>query len=137
MIVRSIDGNNDWNFGRGLASYRRDQDAVAQNIKTRLQSFLNDCFFAADQGIDWFNLLGSKNEVGLKLSIASVILNTRFVINLEELSVTINQDRSFSIFYKVKTAVEEGTIALAREVSYILTESGDFLTTEDGAKLYF
>ena len=39
MKVRAIDINNDWTFGRGLQDYKLNDRAVAQNVKTRLQSF--------------------------------------------------------------------------------------------------
>jgi hypothetical protein len=102
--VRAIDGNNDWTFGKGRNNYKFDNTAVAQNIKTRLQSFLGDCFFAINEGIDWFNLLGSKDQRALTLSIATTILNTQDVTGLLELNLTLNREnRLITIQYEVST----------------------------------
>jgi hypothetical protein len=62
MKVRQLDNNNDWNFGNGTANYIKDNDAVLQNIQTRLKSIKNDWFLDQDAHIDWFNILGSKEN---------------------------------------------------------------------------
>jgi hypothetical protein len=102
MIVRSIDAENDWNFGKGKNDYKSANDAIAQNIKTRLQSFLGDCFFDIAAGIDWFNLLGSKNQLALSLEINAVILNTENVTGIKQLFVSLT-DRVFEVSYRVQT----------------------------------
>jgi hypothetical protein len=104
MIVRGIDANNDWLYGKGRNDYRANVDAVAQNIKTRLQSFLGDCFFQTDAGIDWFNLLGSKDRLQLQLSINATILNTQDVTGIILVSSNLTQNRVFSIQYQVQTS---------------------------------
>jgi hypothetical protein len=62
---RSVDDDNDWNFGKGRNDYVRNIRAVEQNIRTRLNSFLGDCFFSTGSGLDWFNLLGNKNQIAI------------------------------------------------------------------------
>ena len=105
MIVRSIDGNNDWKFGKGRNDYKRDNSAVAQMIKTRLQSFLGDCFFAIDEGIDWFNLLGGKGQIAITIAIGATILNTENVVSMIALDVDLdNSTRRLNAQYKVATA---------------------------------
>lgn len=102
--VRAIDGDNDWTFGKGRNNYKLDNSAVAQNIKTRLQSFLGDCFFAINEGIDWFNLLGGKDQRALTLAISTTILNTQDVTGLLELNLTLNREsRLITIQYEVST----------------------------------
>jgi len=103
MRVRAIDSDGDWLFGKGRNDYKVDRAAIAQNIKTRLQMFLADCFFALDQGIDWFNLLGSRNIVELRLVVSATILNTEGVTNLVELSFQIDENRNVSGIYEVET----------------------------------
>lgn len=76
MAFRAIDGDGDWYFGQGSGSYFRDQDAIAANIRTRVLFFLNDFFAAMNQGIDWNNLLGSKNPQALQ----NILLQTRATI---------------------------------------------------------
>lgn len=104
MIVRSIDADNDWRFGKGRNDYKKDQKAVSQSLKTRLQSFLGDCFFALNEGIDWFNLLGSKNILELRLAISAMILNTTDVTEIVSVNLIRSAEtRSLTIQYEVNT----------------------------------
>lgn len=103
MRVRAIDSSNDWEMGKGINDYKVNTLAVAQNIKTRLQSFVGDCFFAKSAGLDWFNLMGSKNIIGLRLAITSVILNTPEVTGVVELSFELSENRSVLIQYSATT----------------------------------
>lgn len=136
MSVRQIDGNNDWTFGRGKSNYLRYNDAVAQNIKTRLQSFLGDCFFDSQAGLDWYNLLGSFNQLALELAISSIILNTPEVTGIVYLNITRTSGRKILLSYKVNS-VYTGITNLDKTdglitATYIVTEDGAILTTEDG-----
>ena len=45
MIFRSLDELGDWNFGKGVQDFVSGNDAIALNIKTRIQSWVGDCFF--------------------------------------------------------------------------------------------
>lgn len=120
MIVRSIDLNNDFDFGQGRNNYKRDIYAVAQNIKTRLQSFLGDCFFDPRHGVDWFTLLGGKNFTALKLAIITCILNTQYVVRLVEIDFIPNpDDRSVYIKYTVDTEYGQITDSLNRNGSIL------------------
>ena len=103
MIIRALDSNHDWTWGRGRNNYLRMNNAVIQNIDTRLNSFLGDCFFDLEAGIDWFNLLGSTNQLALKLAISAVIINTENVTALLELSSVIDENRRITIQYEVTT----------------------------------
>lgn len=103
MIVRAVDVDNDWLFGKSKNDYRSNKEAIAQNIKTRLQSFLGDCFFDSNAGIDWFNLLGGKNKTALDLAISAVILNTGGVTRIVEISSILSENRVMSSVYAVDT----------------------------------
>jgi hypothetical protein len=138
MIVRALDENNDWTFGKGRNNYYRDQDAIAQNIKTRLQEFLGNCFFNLPAGIDWWNLLGSKNQLGLELAVRTTILNTAFVSAIVKLEVALNPvTRLITMTYTVETAYTKiaDLAPIVNNSSFLLTEDGDVLTTEDGNPL--
>lgn len=113
MITRSIDGNNDWNFGRGKQDYLQENAALAQNIKTRLQSFYQDCFFAPTEGIDWFTFLGSKNRDGLKNAVSKVILNTVGVYSVDEVNFNLDENRQLLIEYVVTSLWSETVSAYA------------------------
>ena len=104
MIVRSVDASNDWNFGKGANDYRTGLQCVTQMISTNLRFFLNDCFFEMNQGIDWFNLLGGKDLVALKLAITTTILNTDDVTGVLELSTNLDKNRNVTISYQVSTS---------------------------------
>lgn len=105
MIVRQIDSSGDWTYGASKNNYVSSNAAVAQTIACRLRMFLGDCFFATNQGIDWFNFLGgSKNELALQLAINAVILNTDNVTGIVLLSMSLDpQTRVFSVAYTVST----------------------------------
>ncbi len=104
MRVRAIDDDGDWMFGTGKASYRSNNQAIAQNINTRLNSFLGNCFFSLGDGIDWFNLLGNFDRTALNLAITSTILNTTGVTALVQFSSNLDsRTRDLSVSYVVQT----------------------------------
>ena len=137
MRVRGIDDAGDWLFGKSTNDYRVDRDALKQNVKTRLASFLGDCFFSLSSGIDWFNLLGNKNEIALSVAISSTLLNTDEVLKINSLFFKVAPDRSITFNYDIDTTY--GTIKASVGTSFsgqqLTTEFGDFLTTEDGEVL--
>ncbi len=103
-IVRALDSLGDWTFGAGFNDYKSGAVAVAQNISTRLNSFIVDCFFDQGAGLNWFGLLGSKDEISLHLAVSAVILNTADVVSITELFITLNSQRKVSIAYTVSTS---------------------------------
>lgn len=136
MIVRALDVNHDWTFGKGKNNYLQKSDAIAQDIETRLLCFLGDCFFDITAGIDWWNLLNVRAKAALELNIAAVILNTGGVTALVQLSVNVNEaTRQLSVSYVVNT-IYTGIInvadTIAASTNFILTQDGIILTTEDG-----
>ncbi len=101
--VRAIDSDGDWTFGQSKNNYLSGNNAIAQNINTRLNSVLGNCFFDVAAGIDWFNLLSKKDQTSLNLAIASTILNTDLVTGIKQLFISLNTARQFSVSYVVKT----------------------------------
>lgn len=110
MRVRALDENHDWTFGKGKNDYLIDIDAVVQDINTRLLSFLGDCFFATNQGIDWWKLLGGKDKKALTSAISSTILNTAGVNGLVELNVVLDNTRNIFIQYQVTTVYSQNQV---------------------------
>ncbi len=103
MRVRALDDDHDWTFGKGQNNYLRNNAAIIQNINTRLNSFLGDCFFDTAAGIDWWSYLGgSKNQNSLSLAISAVILNTQDVTGLKQLNFALVA-RNFTVTYRVQT----------------------------------
>lgn len=102
--VRALDVNGDWTYGKGQNDYLKKNPAVAQNIRTRLLAFLGDCFFDLNSGIDWFNFLGSKDQIALNLAVSAVILNTTDVTGVKQLSIKLEPTtRKLTIQYRVQT----------------------------------
>lgn len=104
-IVRALDPTEkDWTFGKGKNNYLIDLNAIVQNINTRLNCFLGDCFFDLSAGIDWFTFLASKNQAALALAISTTILNTEGVTGIRQLSINLEDTtRDFSVSYQVQT----------------------------------
>jgi hypothetical protein len=105
MRVRSIDENNDWTFGKGLQNYKLLNNNIKQNVITRLQSFRSDCFFALDEGVDWYNLLGEKNtQEEIILQVKRTILQTPGVVRINSLDIYSNSDnRSLTLTVNIDT----------------------------------
>lgn len=110
MITRALSSSGDFTYGAGKNNYLSGEGAVAQTIGTNLLMFLGDCFFATNQGIDWWTFLGgSKNQTALQLAISAVILNTLsdgnpVVTGITAVSVNLNDTtRQFSVVYDVTT----------------------------------
>lgn len=107
MIVRANDGTGDWTFGNGQSNYLSGNAAVIQDIRTRLSSFVGNCFFDMGAGINWLTFLGAKgseNTLQLSLALAAVIINTPNVLGLLQLSFNLSPQRVFSITYQVQTS---------------------------------
>lgn len=120
-MIRALDSNGDWVFGTGANAYLTGNPEVAEDIQTRLLSFLGDCFFDTSAGIDWFNLLGSKNQIALQLAISAVILNTNYVTGSLQLSVSYTAStRALVISYTVQTTYSQ----LSNSFQYDLSQGG-------------
>lgn len=103
MIIRNLDEDGDWQFGRGKGCYISQNQAIGLNIKTRIYSWLNDCFFDLEAGIDWINRLGSKNQRELlELDIRRIILQSAEVTGILSFDTTLI-GRKFTANYSVET----------------------------------
>jgi hypothetical protein len=103
MIVRSLDGSHDWNFGKGKQSYLTEANAIAQCIQTRLLSFVNNCWFDVDAGIDWLRLLGSRGvKDEIMYNCKKAILGTFGVTKITSFDITLN-GRNAIINFSVET----------------------------------
>lgn len=90
MRVSGLDKDNDWRFGRGLAVYISDAEAVRQNVSTRLKSFASDWFLDTDANIDWIDLLGRRNTKDEILrAVERVTLGTEGVTTITRLDIDV------------------------------------------------
>jgi hypothetical protein len=103
MLIRNLDVNHDWMFGKGLTNYLYDEMALELNIKTRLLEWLNDCFFNLVAGVDYINLLDKGQQDNLTLSIKSVIIKSEGVARLNELNASLNSARNLSLTFSIDT----------------------------------
>jgi hypothetical protein len=114
MSFRAIDAQDDWQFGNGRGSYFQKEDAVNANVRTRLLFFLNDCFWAMNFGIDWVNLLGSKNpasEQGIILQTRTGLTGSFGVTKILSVDVTVNaRTRALTLTYAVNTIFSTNVI---------------------------
>ena len=102
MKVSGLDTNDDWVFGRGLASYKKDSEAIEQNVVTRLRAFKNDWFLDIENGTDWFEILGKKdNQDKIERAIEKVVLSTEGIVAIKSLNIQSinNRDLAFKIMY--------------------------------------
>ncbi len=89
-IVRSIDNNNDFNFGNGRSDYVDNEIALRQNIITRLQEYKRDCFFDKNAGLDYDYYLSNKNtKDSLLKEVRYVILQTDDVMKINSINFSI------------------------------------------------
>lgn len=117
MIIRNLDSLGDWSFGNGLSNYLVDNEAIGLNIKTRIFSWLGDCFFDTGAGIDWPNRLGNENQRSLlELDLRRIVLQSYGVTGI----VTFNAElvgRKFTTNFSVNTIFSQGyEMNLAQEI---------------------
>jgi len=93
MTTSQLDINGDWTFGQGLANYIRQSREVRQNLVTRIKSFQNDWFLDSKANIDWFNILGNKNNEEIIIrDIERVTSETTGVKTVDSIEVAVNRE---------------------------------------------
>jgi len=103
MIFRSLDGIGDWNFGFGKQSYAIQDNAIALDVKTRILSFLKDCWFAPSAGIDWLTILGTKStQQQIQLTVRGTILQSYGVTKVNSINANVI-NRHLTITYDINT----------------------------------
>lgn len=103
MKIRNLDENHDWTFGIGRNNYVMGNTGIALNIKTRLYSFLGNCFFAPEEGLDWWNLLERGQQENAELAIQRVIAYTPGVVNVNNVTVAKGAERNYKMTYNIDT----------------------------------
>lgn len=114
MIFRAINNSGDWQFGSGKGSYFTQLDAVMANVKTSLLFFLNDYFAAMDFGIDWWNLLGTKQplaEQNILLQTRAMLASCEGVTRINSVEATVDSaNRVITIHFSVDTLYSRNTV---------------------------
>lgn len=103
MIIRALDGDHDWKLGKGKQDYLTNDNAIAENIQTRLLSMLNDCYFDLGAGVDWIRLLSTKNtKQEIILSCKAIILASFGVVRVNNITPVLN-GRDLTLNYNIDT----------------------------------
>lgn len=99
MRVSGLNSEGDWRFGKGRAAYKRNSEAIAQNVMTRLRSFTDDWFLNVDHGVNWIELFGDRNnERRILRAIERTVLTTEGVRAIEKLAITSRgKDRRITV----------------------------------------
>lgn len=103
MMIRNLDNNYDWTFGSGLSNYLSDNAAIALNIETRLKSFLNDCFFASNEGLDWWIFLDKGHDEEMENSVTTCIAESYGVIAINSAEMVNDAQRNYRFKYDIET----------------------------------
>ena len=104
MIFRQINGSNDWSFGRGNGSLATGEQAIELNLRTVLQSWVNDCFFDLGAGVDWTNRLGTNQKAQLMREISKVIMQSYGIVNITSSAYQYNSStRTMQIQFQIET----------------------------------
>lgn len=103
MSMRNLDSNHDWTFGLGKNNYVTGNQEIALNLKTRILSFLGDCFFAVNEGIDWFNLLDYRYRDRLENALQEVIIHTPGVTGINSIDILTDANRNIRIAFDIQT----------------------------------
>ena len=107
MLVRSIkkdnEGFEEWQFGHSYADYRNKQNQIMQDIYTALYEWKYDCFFAMENGIDYYTRLGMKGQKELlDQDVLDVIQNREGVLTVYDFDSSVT-GRQYSCNCKVFT----------------------------------
>lgn len=106
-MFRNLDINHDWTWGSGKSNYVTENQEIGLNIKTRVLSFLGDCFFAINEGIDWWNLLDYRYQERLENAVTEVVKNTPGVTAINSIDVLVNADREIRLKYDIQTVYSQ------------------------------
>lgn len=104
MIVRKLSAQNDFSFGQGKSDYLTGLAAIEQNIQCRVLSWMYNCFFAMNDGIDYSSLLDKNQQDNLTLAIKDQILSSYGVVGVTMLTASLNsRTRKLLVTYSVDT----------------------------------
>ena len=101
--IRLLDEDHDFVFGGGKQSYAKDLPALLLNLETRVLSWVGDCFFDLDAGIDWMNLLEYNTQNQLESSIKNIAFRTVGVTKVNEISITLDNTRTADVELSIDT----------------------------------
>lgn len=90
MIIRALDSDGDWTYGKGLSDFLQNQAAIVQNVRTRILSWVGDCFFALQEGVDWNSRLDVGQQAALVQEIKTVVLQSSGVVGVNSIEADLD-----------------------------------------------
>jgi hypothetical protein len=103
MRVRRNTPTGDWAYGRSLRDYATGEEAIRQNLVTRIKSFQFDWYLDTSAHVDWFDLLGRKGtQEEIKREVERVAIATDGVVKVDKLEL-IKLNRQATIHMEVTT----------------------------------
>jgi len=110
MIIRGLDAQGDWVYGKGKSDYAKNLDGLEIDLATRLRSWKFDCFFASQEGVDYRSYLAKNTQPFLEADIKRVILQTEGVTVINSFSAVFNEnERNLTIEADISTIYGELT----------------------------
>lgn len=103
MIIRNLTLDGDWTFGSGIQNFATGEQALAVNLRTRLLSWRQDCFFNPDFGVAWTDILGQKSTDFIVLSLSQFIAQSYGITKVTNVLFSLDQNREAHVTYTVNT----------------------------------
>ena len=117
MIFRQLAPvTNDWTFGQGYSGYAQNQQALALNIQTLVLSWVGDCFFSLQTGINWKALLNIGQQANLNAALQNLLSGAYGVMNVVDASVVVNPTTRMAIATYTVATVYSQTISAQLQV---------------------
>ena len=114
MTFRGEVATDDWAFGRGKQSYLSENYAIIKEVETKLRMFYSECFFDPEAGVDWFNLLGQKNQDIVVLAIKREINSCYGVTAVTDVRYSLDTSRNMTIRYWINTIYSVGASGVVK-----------------------
>lgn len=104
MIFRQVTASGDWTFGKGTSNYAQNEAAIDLNIQTAILSWVGDCFFDLQFGIDWTRFLDTGQQTNLQVALQTLILSLYGIVGVESVSAVFDPvTRRLTTRYSVTT----------------------------------
>lgn len=113
MITRRLAADFDMTFGHSLVDYLRDdEEAVGQNIRTRLLLILGEWFLDTTEGTPWRAILGVKpfDRVFSEAALRRRVLGTYGVAEIVALSLIFNSSTRHAVVSIAVRTIYSGTL---------------------------
>jgi hypothetical protein len=112
LLMRALDSDGDWTFGKSKQNYIIEAIALKQSIATRVKSWKGNCFFSLTDFVDYDKYLDIGTQALLELELKKVISQTPGVLRINSFS-SASSDRAFTFTCQVDT--DYGIVSFTNE----------------------